>query len=239
MNESIPIQESLPEISRNEALVAYKKFVDRGITNPDMLDLANPEVIEANNLFNKWCEQEEKKAGGNIDAGQRINFEMTMFYVDAGFMDPAYLSEILGWLAEDGMSVERSLDNENKKGLREDIANAIKKIRNILNVSIENNIEHIPTKDEVMEVIAQFVENPTFVRELSDEQGIYLLEVKIENKESGESVEYRYTRKGTFPNKIASAETIIHRVYYEGDMPVGGDNVAEYKSETRKWEIVK
>ena len=48
MNEQI----STPEkISREQALASYKKFVDRGITSPDALDLADPEVIEANKMF--------------------------------------------------------------------------------------------------------------------------------------------------------------------------------------------
>jgi hypothetical protein len=58
-----------------------------------------------------------------------------MFYVDAGFTDPTYLEEVLGWLAEDGMNVEKLPDNEKKMKLRADIADAIKKIRMILSSS--------------------------------------------------------------------------------------------------------
>jgi hypothetical protein len=135
MGESISFQESFPNISREQALLAYKKFVGRGIASPDDLDLEDTEVIEANALFDQWQKQEDKKAENDIDAEQRINFEKTMFYVDAGFTDPTYLEEVLGWLAEDGMNVEKLPDNEKKMKLRADIADAIKKIRMILSSS--------------------------------------------------------------------------------------------------------
>jgi len=138
MDETKPYQESFPQISREQTLLAYKKFVDRGIKNPDALDLNDSEVIEANDLFNKWQSQEDVKAQGDADAEQRVNFEKTMFYVDAGFIDTVYLEEVLGWLAEDGMGVEKMPDDEKKIGLRTDIANAIKGIRKMLGSSLEN-----------------------------------------------------------------------------------------------------
>lgn len=49
--------------------------------------------------------------------------------------------------------------------------------------SIEKGPEMIPTKEEVMEIISRFEKNTAFVRELSDEQGLYLLEVQVEGKE--------------------------------------------------------
>jgi hypothetical protein len=131
-NEQIPKQESPQEVSRDEALDVYKKLVHQGITTPDELDLNEPSVVHANWLFGKWLEQEDKKAEGDVDAEQRINFEKTMFYVDAGFTDKAYLEEVLGWLAEDGMSVDKLPDDKTKTKLRKDMAEAIKKIRKML-----------------------------------------------------------------------------------------------------------
>jgi hypothetical protein len=119
-------------VSRDEALDAYKKLVRRGITTPDDLDLNEPDVVHANWLFGKWLEQEDKKAEGDIDAEQRTNFDKTMFYVDAGFTGVAYLEEVLGWLAEDGMSVDKLPYDGTKTKLRKDIAEAIKKIRKML-----------------------------------------------------------------------------------------------------------
>ena len=104
---------------------------------------------------------------------------------------------------------------------------------------IEKGHERILTKEEVMEVIVRYAENTTFVRELSDEQGLYLLEVKIEGKKQGDSIQYQYMRKGIFPNHNEALETALHVVYYQDEMPVGGDKIAVYKTETGEWEEVK
>lgn len=104
---------------------------------------------------------------------------------------------------------------------------------------IEKGPERIPTKGEVMEVISRFAENAVLVRELSDEKGLYLLEVKVENKESTESTLYRYARRGEYPDHNDSSETIIHVAYYEGEVAVGGHDVAVYNSETNEWEVVE
>ncbi|OHA17826.1 MAG: hypothetical protein A2836_03160 [Candidatus Taylorbacteria bacterium RIFCSPHIGHO2_01_FULL_45_63] len=95
------------------------------------------------------------------------------------------------------------------------------------------------SKEEVMEAISRFAENATLVRELSDEQGLYLLEAKVEGENSGETTQYEYMRKGRFPNHNEASETAIYKVYYENEIPVGGDKVAVYKSETGEWEDVR
>lgn len=104
---------------------------------------------------------------------------------------------------------------------------------------IEKGPERILTKEEVMEVIARYAENTTFVRELSDEQGLYLLEVKIEGKKSGEIIQYEYMRKGRFPNHNEASETAVCVVYYKDEVPMGGDKIAVYNPETGEWEEVK
>ncbi|MCX6715578.1 MAG: hypothetical protein NT077_01010 [Candidatus Taylorbacteria bacterium] len=103
--------------------------------------------------------------------------------------------------------------------------------------SFEKGSERIPTKEEVMEVVFRFDANAVFVGELSDERGIYLLEAESRD-EQGDRVEYVYQRKGTFPDQNSSLETVIHVVYYDGEVPVGGKNIATYKSETGEWESV-
>jgi len=105
--------------------------------------------------------------------------------------------------------------------------------------NIEKVPEHIPTKEEVLSVILKHAENPVFVRELSDEQGPYLFEFKVEGKKPGEVTEFTYTRKGTFPNQNAAAETVINVVYYEDEMPVGGNSVANYNNATGEWMETK
>lgn len=106
--------------------------------------------------------------------------------------------------------------------------------------SPEKGPERIPTKAEIMEVISHFAENTTPVRELSDEQGLYLLEMKIEGENPGETTQYEYRRKGAFPDGNRSSATVIHIVYYEGEMPVpGGHDVANFDSETGEWKEEK
>ena len=97
-------------------------------------------------------------------------------------------------------------------------------------------MERILSKEDVMEAISRYAENATLVRELSDEQGLYLLDVKIEGEKPGETTQYEYMRKGRFLNQNQASETAIHKVYYEDEMPVGGEKVAVYKSESGEWE---
>ena len=113
------------KVSKEQVIEVYKKFVERGITSPDALDLNDPEVIKANNLFDKWQAQEDSN-------DERVNFEKTKLYVDAGFTDPNYLEDVLGWLMQDADNVEKQADVPVLVQLRQDIAQEIKKIRSLL-----------------------------------------------------------------------------------------------------------
>lgn len=104
-----------------------------------------------------------------------------------------------------------------------------------MNNSFEKGPERIPTKDEVLEMIARIAENAVPVRELSDEQGLYLLETKIEGDTPGETTQYEYRRKGQFPNGNQSLETVIHVVFYQDEVPCGGHDLVNYNSETGEW----
>ena len=117
---------STPEkVSKEQVIEAYKKFVERGITSPDALDLDDSEVIEANNLFDKWQGQEDAN-------DKRVNFEKTKLYVDAGFTDPNYLEDVLEWLMQDAHNAEKDPDDPARTQLRQDMAQEIKKIRSLL-----------------------------------------------------------------------------------------------------------
>ncbi len=105
--------------------------------------------------------------------------------------------------------------------------------------SIENSREKIPTEQEVLEVISRFAENATFVRELSDNNGLYLLEVKVESEKPGEFTEYQYIRKGIFPNRNQALETTVYATYYQDGIPISGHNVAHFDPETEGWQEVK
>ncbi|MBI2676353.1 MAG: hypothetical protein HYX21_00140 [Candidatus Yanofskybacteria bacterium] len=119
---------SLERVSKAQVLDAYKKFVERGITSPDDLDLNDPEVVEANNLFYKWQDQEDSD-------DERVNFEKTKLYVDAGFNDPNYLGDVLDWLIQDADNIEKEPVDPARVQLRNDMAREIKKIRGLLKKS--------------------------------------------------------------------------------------------------------
>ncbi|MFZ2038683.1 MAG: hypothetical protein WAV11_01995 [Minisyncoccia bacterium] len=98
--------------------------------------------------------------------------------------------------------------------------------------------EYIPAKEEVIEIIKRHAENAIVTRELSDENGIYLLELKEEGEKPGKFNEYTYVRKGDFPNKQQSLSTTIYVTYYEDDIPFSGTNIAEY-STAEGWKEIK
>ena len=133
MKESFPSPESKKEITREEVINTYKKFVEQGIKSPDDLDLENPEVKEANELFDKWRTQEDTRAEGNEELSHRINLSKTMLYVDAGFTDPGYLDEVLkDWLVQDAQNSEKQNDNPERVETRRQLVEATKKIRKLL-----------------------------------------------------------------------------------------------------------
>ncbi|MES2023591.1 MAG: hypothetical protein V4439_02820 [Patescibacteria group bacterium] len=102
----------------------------------------------------------------------------------------------------------------------------------------EGEHERIPTKNEVMEVMSRIAENATFVRELSDNQGLYLLEVKIDGKEPGETIEYQYMRKGRF-GKNQSSDTSVSATYYQDEIPISGEMIVVYNPETNQWKDLR
>ena len=108
---------------------------------------------------------------------------------------------------------------------------------------MENNIEkgpeRIPSKEEVLEIIARYAEKGVFVRELADEKGIYLLEVRVDGEKEGDTTEYQYMRKGTFPNNNASLVTVIHRLDCEDGIPFSGVNIEELDEATGEWRKVE
>lgn len=104
--------------------------------------------------------------------------------------------------------------------------------------SPEKGPERIPTKEEVLDIINHHVEGAVLVRELHDEQGLYLLEMKVTDKEEGEFSEYLYMRKGNHPNQNETMTTNISVIFYEHGIPVGGNNIAEFIPESGLWENI-
>ena len=107
-----------PEVKKEDVIAAFKKFVDRGITSPDSLDLNDPEVIEANRLLDSWWEKEEKSVP---EVDKIANHVRTMIMVDAGFSDSNYLLDVLDWLNQDLENAEET-DLETADKIREAIA---------------------------------------------------------------------------------------------------------------------
>lgn len=87
---------------------------------------------------------------------------------------------------------------------------------------IENQIEQIPTAEEVYSVLDEITEKEyKEVRKCEDEKGIYLLEVIVPGEVEGEMIEYSYMRRGHY-KEGQSAATEIHATYYENDIPFHG-----------------
>lgn len=107
----------------------------------------------------------------------------------------------------------------------------------------DENPERILTQKEIMAAINTHATNHTPVRELSDDKGIYLLEVKVEGEKPGDFIEYTYQRKGVFERSNTSAPighnvspvTVIRATYYEDHMPYAGGAVSQYNEETGEW----
>lgn len=131
--EHIPSIEQ-PKITREQAIEAYSQFVNAGILNPDSLDLDDPMVKEANEMFYKWQNQLDTEAGDNEISMANANLSKTMFYVDAGFIDHNYLEEVSGdWLMQDEENAEDLADSPEKDLLLLKIKEAKSKIDNLLN----------------------------------------------------------------------------------------------------------
>jgi len=100
----------------------------------------------------------------------------------------------------------------------------------------ERGPERIPTKEEVMEIIGRFAEGAPVTREISDEQGLVLLEVDVKGEGPGEVTQYAYLRVGEYPSHKIK-DTTIYVLHYQDGIPVGGHNIFVLKS--GEWEDVK
>ena len=104
----------------------------------------------------------------------------------------------------------------------------------------QENPEHIPTSEEVLGVIKEIIGKNAYekIRELNDEKGLYLLEVKTTNKE-GEPIEYGYMRKMSKGTHKEGSITVteIHSVLFDDDgKECSGTCVA--KLIDGKWKII-
>lgn len=94
----------------------------------------------------------------------------------------------------------------------------------------EEASESIPTHEEVIAVVEELLEGLAYkeVRMLEDEQGVYLLDCRVEGEDG--YTEYLYLREGRYPDHEEASETAIHATYFDvEDNPVGGTSVAKYR----------
>lgn len=127
-------------INREDVIQAYAPIVCRGPLNPySDLNFKDSEFKKAHQLYLKWIEQQNKLAEQHPELFHRINFEKTMFYVDAGFTAPEYLEEVLNWLYGDldDLVVKEGNVGPQTMETRQSILGAIKKIRNLLGDEID------------------------------------------------------------------------------------------------------
>ena len=122
--ESLPT----PEISKDTVIAAYRKLVERGFKTPHGLDPEDPDVIEAERLFDAWDEQESQ----DPNKYHRHNFEKTKLFVDAGFDDPEYLDEILNNHRTDAVDLDKDSSDSALVQLRNEYAQELLKMRKML-----------------------------------------------------------------------------------------------------------
>lgn len=98
------VESGFSNAHRNQVLLAFKKFVEHGTTNPDDLPLDDPQVIEANAILDSWSAAAEQRAQQSSTPEALLEYSLlrSTIYVDAGFTDPTYLDEVANdWLAQD------------------------------------------------------------------------------------------------------------------------------------------
>ncbi len=101
--------------------------------------------------------------------------------------------------------------------------------------SSEGNSERILTNQEVMNIISRYEKGLKLERELYDEKGLYFMELTKEIEGTTRALEYTYTRKGRFPNKIEALMTSISVTIYDDGIPCGGTGVADFDDKTGEW----
>jgi hypothetical protein len=102
-NESVGSSEQ-QNSSRDQVIASFRKVVERGIANPDDLDLTDPGVIEANRVLDTWDAEQRRIAteAGTLEADLEYALDRSTILLDAGFSDPDYLYEVANdWLKGD------------------------------------------------------------------------------------------------------------------------------------------
>ena len=147
-NENIVPPET--PVTRDEVIAVYRKFAERGITDPANLDQTDPEVQEAEQLLKKWVMQEEARTADDPVAARQFRIEQTKLYVDAGFTDPSYMEDVREWLDQDAESaLNPSPESKREPVSYEQVIAAIRSLhsagvtnlRDVKNPDVKNALE--------------------------------------------------------------------------------------------------
>lgn len=117
----------------------YSKQAEAGILDP--IDLPEDENLKAlNTEFIEKTQALEKE--GNVDLNFRLGLVGAMLYVDAGFRDREYLSEVLGFLIQDAQNVIDLADNPIRVKTRKLFADAMQRVRALISGSDTGEIDY-------------------------------------------------------------------------------------------------
>ena len=100
----------------------------------------------------------------------------------------------------------------------------------------ETKPERIPNEREVLDIIKSYEQHGEIFRKREDEKGLYLLEVRVPDKENSNNyVQYEYMRKD-YAEGSARRTAVLAIVYYEDNEAIGAEDLAIVVSETGEWK---
>ena len=88
--------------------------------------------------------------------------------------------------------------------------------------------EYVPTPEDIRLVFKELLKGEKYetVRQLEDEQGLYLWDIKIPQEDG--HIEYSYMRKGHYPEGQASDIAIYITFFNKEGIPISGYSIAKY-----------
>lgn len=97
------------KIEREQLFNAFKKVIEKGVTDPADIDESDPDGREAEELYRAWLKQKDEEENADPSKAARINFEKNFIHLDVGFTDPSYANEVLNdWAQQDLHNAEES-----------------------------------------------------------------------------------------------------------------------------------
>lgn len=95
--------------------------------------------------------------------------------------------------------------------------------------SIEKKMEQLPSKEEVTAIFEKALKGAAYQEVRCTYDGETLTVYEIETTDAnGDKIEYNYQKAKVIIPELGSPAASIHSTVYDGDMPVGGDTIANY-----------